>query len=35
MTLNKAHDITRAMEKKLKEQLGEGTFVIIHVEPIK
>ena len=35
MTLDKAHDITRAMEKKLKEQLGEGTFVIIHVEPIK
>ena len=35
MTLDKAHDITRAMEKKLKEQLGEGSFVIIHVEPIK
>lgn len=35
MTLDKAHNITRAMEKKLKEQLGEGTFVIIHVEPIK
>ena len=35
MTLSEAHDATRAIEQKLKERLGNGTFINIHVEPIK
>lgn len=33
LTLAQSHDITRAMEIRLKELLGQGAFITIHVEP--
>lgn len=35
MTLSDAHATTRTIEHLLKEKLGKGTFINIHVEPIK
>lgn len=35
MTVNQSHDTTRKIEKRLRELLGEGAFVNIHVEPTK
>lgn len=35
ITLNKAHNTTRTIEQKLRNKLGNDTFVIIHVEPTK
>lgn len=35
MTVTHSHEITRAMEQRLKEILGQGTFINIHVEPVK
>lgn len=35
LTLYEAHRITTTVERKLKEQLGDGTHVGIHTEPIK
>lgn len=35
LTLHEAHCITSAVERRLKEQFGEGTHVGIHTEPIK
>lgn len=35
ITLEKAHDTTKAIEYKLKEMFGEGTLINIHVEPKK
>ena len=35
LTLHEAHRITSAVERRLKEQFGEGTHVGIHTEPIK
>jgi len=36
-TLNivQAHDISTQVEKKLKERFGAGTFISVHVEPLK
>ena len=34
-TLHQSHETTRAMEQRLRELLGEGTFINIHVEPAK
>lgn len=34
ITLRKAHDATCIIERKLKDLLGDDTFVITHVEPI-
>ena len=33
MTVAESHEITRAMERRIREILGGGTFVNIHVEP--
>lgn len=33
LTLTQSHDITRLMETRLKELLGQGAFITIHVEP--
>ncbi len=33
MTVKQSHEITRNMEKRLKELLGEDAFINIHVEP--
>lgn len=33
LTVRQSHDITRLMEKRIKDLLGIGTFVNIHVEP--
>ena len=35
LTLTHSHEITRAMEQRLRELLGQGTFINIHVEPRK
>ena len=35
LTLTQSHDITRAMERRLREHLGKGSFINIHVEPTK
>lgn len=35
ITLRKAHDATCIIERKLKNLLGDDTFVITHVEPIE
>ena len=35
LTLTQSHDITRAMERRLREHLGKGAFINIHVEPAK
>lgn len=35
ITLEKAHDTTKAIEHKLKEMFGESTLINIHVEPKK
>lgn len=35
LTLHQSHETTRAMEQRLRELLGEGTFINIHVEPAK
>lgn len=35
LTLHQSHKTTRAMEQRLRELLGEGTFINIHVEPAK
>lgn len=35
MTVSASHEITSQMEKKLRELLGEHTFINIHVEPLK
>lgn len=35
ITLEKAHDMTKAIEHKLKEMFGESTLINIHVEPKK
>lgn len=35
MTVSSSHAITASMERKLKEILGPGTYVNIHVEPTK
>ena len=35
MTVDRSHDITKAMEQAIKELLGPDTFVNIHVEPAK
>lgn len=35
LTLYQSHETTRAMEQRLRELLGEGTFINIHVEPAK
>ena len=35
ITLREAHDTTRVIECRLKEMLGDQTFVITHVEPTK
>ena len=35
MTVEQSHAITREMETKLKELLGSGAFISIHVEPVK
>ena len=35
LTLHQSHETTRAMEQRLRELLGEGTFINIHVEPTK
>ena len=35
LTLAHSHEITRAMEQRLRELLGQGTFINIHVEPRK
>lgn len=35
MTVEQSHEATRAMEGRIKEMLGAGTFVNIHVEPVK
>ena len=35
LTLREAHDATRIIERKVKERLGDDTFVITHVEPMK
>lgn len=33
MTVEQSHETTRAMERRIKQILGDGTFVNIHVEP--
>ena len=35
MTVEQSHAVTREMEKKLKDLLGQGAFISIHVEPMK
>lgn len=35
MSLNEAHDKTTQVEHKIKDALGNDTFVMIHVEPVK
>lgn len=35
MTVLHSHEITRNIERQLKEKFGEGTHVTIHVEPLK
>ena len=35
LTLHQSHETTRTMEQRLRELLGEGTFINIHVEPAK
>lgn len=35
MTVARSHAITREMEKKLRNLLGKGSFISIHVEPVK
>lgn len=34
MSVKEAHDITRAIEEKLKERFGRETIISIHVEPL-
>lgn len=34
ITLREAHDIATAVEKRLKEQLGENAYIAIHMEPV-
>ena len=34
MTVEQSHAVTREMEKKLKDLLGKGAFISIHVEPL-
>lgn len=33
MTVGQAHEITKTMERRLREKLGPETFITIHVEP--
>lgn len=33
LNITQAHDITRLIERKLKEQFGQDTFISIHTEP--
>lgn len=35
ISLNEAHETSSRMEHKIKELLGKGTYVYIHVEPVK
>lgn len=35
LTVEQSHETTRAMEQRLKQLLGAGTYVNIHVEPFK
>lgn len=35
MSVHRSHDITREIERMLKERYGEDTIVAIHVEPLK
>ena len=35
ISLNEAHETSSRMEHKIRELLGKGTYVYIHVEPIK
>ena len=35
ISLNDAHDMVTDIERRLKEHYGQGTYVIIHTEPIK
>ena len=34
MSVNDSHELTQSIEKRLKEKYGDGTQVIIHIEPI-
>ena len=35
MSVRESHALTESIERRLREKFGEGTFVSIHVEPIK
>ncbi len=35
MSVNDSHKLTQSIEKRLKEKYGDGTQVIIHIEPVK
>ncbi len=35
LTVNESHAITRTIESRIREILGAGTFVSVHVEPVK
>lgn len=35
MSVNESHKLTQSIEKRLKEKYGDGTQVIIHIEPVK
>ena len=35
LTLVEAHQIVSSAEKRLRERFGQGTFISIHMEPVK
>lgn len=35
ISLEESHEVTKEMEKKIREIIGAGSFVSIHVEPLK
>ena len=35
MSVRESHALTESIERRLREKFGEGTFVSIHVEPVK
>ncbi len=35
LTVNQSHALTRTIESRIREILGQGTFVSVHVEPVK
>lgn len=35
MTVERSHLLTVAIERRLRERFGDGTFVVVHVEPLK